>query len=259
MSDASSVCAALDALRAAERRVGGWQAGAAGAALGLLFPLVLASGGWALAGALLVWGAYFGRKAYGAAHTLRATRQIRLERRFVQQPFGREALRRCLRQEDHLWSSSLVLGGLRRLDAYPLGQALPASARVAGTQQRFRQALRPLQPPAWGLDAGAALLLAATAVGLGAARSALGAGALVALLVAEGMAAALREPLRRQWRRLVRALGAWARAAGGAAAPPPRAYHHTLLYYARPWFGPSEETERAAGKETAVTEDAPRS
>lgn len=235
MADAAAACDALDALRAAQQRLGGWQAVAAVAALGLLFPLFYAAAGWLLGAVLLVWAAHFGRKVYGAWHAWRAARQTRLERRLVQHAFSGEALRRCLHRDDHLWAGSLAFRGLRLMDTYP-----QQPARAAAARRQFRHALEPLHPPAPGVDAALAGALALATLGLGAASSSvLGAPALVALLVAEGVGWALRAPLHRPLRRLVWALSAWGAATMEAAAPPGRAYEHTPLYYARPWFGPA--------------------
>lgn len=239
--DASPIRAEAASLYASYRwlRRAAWAAGAAVLALTPL-AFILPAAAWQSALFLALAVSYGASKGRCAFRTQQALWHLSLEERFLQQPLEAPPLRDCLRQQDHLWTHSRAMQGLRQA-LRCLRPALPsAEEKRRRVQACYRRAFRAARPSIWSLDLGLAVLLVAGGAALGAFSSILGAAALGIVVVLEGAQGALRRALRRGYDALAATLADWtlARHADGALrAEADDPYRHVLLYKAQPWFG----------------------
>lgn len=233
-------------LRAAFRhhRAAALLQGAAGLAL-LILLLYSAHPGPAaalLVGLLLA--AYGGRKLHRLVHARRSAQQLRLEEEFLRHGPPEAHLRQCLAQADHLWASSLILQGLRRILARPLPHLLTPEAKRQRLARSYGRAFESLRPPTFGPDLllliGAAAAWEMSAPPDTAARPLLDPALAVACaaLTLELVQAALSLRMRRLFEAFAEALGAWTlqEAFEEKLRTPEKPYVHRLLYEASPWF-----------------------
>ena len=251
-SSARSSVAALGALHRRVLYVAG--AGAAGALL--VLPLLYAAPGAAGPRGLLptLIAVYLARKGMQAYRTQRRVQQLRLEARFLAQPFEAGPFRDALTQRGHLWDSSFTLHGLQCARRQPMPRLLSGEEKKRRVRRCCARAFRTLRPGRLAafdvLPAAVLLVLLAGAAGAldgGPLTLQLGLLALPHLLLVEAALLALRRRLRCAHDGLLDALTAWALSDDVETAFCERsAYNHALLYHAHPHFGAVSDVKRNA-------------
>lgn len=175
-------------------------------AAGLLAAAVLVVPQFPVTWLTVALGAGFAGLLYRKVRRFRSARvmmrQLRLEEQFACHGPAPERVVTCLRRRQHLWASSLVLRGLKRVFAQPPAQPLFFQEKQAQFRQAFTTALAPLRPRRLPADLLAfAVLLVAGLYGAPEALLTLGllplvgAFALVVVLAAEVTAAVLEADL----------------------------------------------------------------
>lgn len=242
-----TACSRLSALR----QTASLQRGLAGveiiAALGLFPPLLVAAHSiTSTVIAVPILSVYVWRSMLRIRSLSQLRRQLRLEELFVRQDLNLVQLRHCLQNPVHLWSSSLVLEGLRGVFSHPLPRLLTPSERSERLSIYFRRTLHTLRPaslhPEWLLPLGAcgAVVLGANMESLKGASVLLPVSivllvSFVALIAAQ---VAVVRVIRRGLASAEQALGDWTQEArlSNVLFDRRKLYAHTLLYEARPWF-----------------------
>lgn len=175
----------------------------------------------------------------------RTLRQLRLEKAFLAQNLNVVQLRQCLQRQDHIWSQSLILEGLRGVFSHPLPRLLTPEERANRLQIYFRRVFEPVRPSRLNAEwlippAGFALGLLST--GTDALRFPallqLATAFLTTFVILVVLQISSLQHLRRGYDNLVQALGAWTQDAklSGVMLDRRKLYAHSLLYEAQPWF-----------------------
>ncbi|HET6568177.1 MAG TPA: hypothetical protein VFG50_09445 [Rhodothermales bacterium] len=215
--------------------------------MGLFPPLLVATDSVAAVFLTAPMLAIYLWKSWGRFQELtRVARQLRMEELFLQQNLNQVQLRQCLQHRDHLWSSSLVLQGLRGVLSHPLPHLLTPDERAERLRIYFHRVLFTLRPASLHAEWLLPPVACTTAVLVA------GAGHLTDASVLFPISAALSvcfvslvtaqivlvRLFRREFTAAELALGDWTQEAklSNVMLDRRKLYAHTLLYEAQPWF-----------------------
>lgn len=191
---------------------------------------------------------YAGRKAVQFVRSRAALKQISMEEHFLRYGSTDGRMRKCIDNEEHLWTRSCILKGLKGLMAHPITTDMVGDEKRNRVYRQFKSAFRSLEPAHAFLDAGlllAALILLSIVPSIGVDLRAIlfqaGFLALAVAGVAEASHIMIHRRLLETLPRFFSALTDWTiREAFHAAVE--ASYSHRLLYFAQPWFVKEEKT-----------------
>lgn len=191
---------------------------------------------------------YAGRKAVQFLRARLALKQLSMEEHFLRYGCSGGSVEKCIRSDEHLWTRSCTLRGLKGVSAHPITGDRVGDEKRNRVYRQFKRAFSSLAPARAFLDAG--LLLAVVAIlstieSIGVDLRALlfqaGFLALAVASVAEGSHLMIHRRLLETLPRFFTALTDWTirQAFHEAVAA---SYSHRLLYFAQPWFAKEVES-----------------
>lgn len=191
---------------------------------------------------------YAGRKVIQFLKSRSALRQLSMEEHFLRYGVSAGHVQKCVHTDDHLWTRSCILGGLKGLMHHPITTDLIGDEKRNRVYRQFHSAFRDIEPARAYFDIGLlttifALLIAVPSIGINLRAIMFQAGflALAVAAVAEASHLMIHRKLFETMQRLYSALTEWAiREAFHAAVSV--SYSHRLLYFAPPWFAGERET-----------------
>lgn len=184
----------------------------------------------------------------------RTLEQLRIDEIFLAQNLNIVQLRQCLQRQDHIWSRSLVLEGLRGVLAHPLPRLLMPEERAERLRIYFRRVFAPVRPSRlhmeWVLPP-AGFVLCLVSAGASALQHPVSLQIAVVLLATFMTLVVLQisslQRIRVGYDSLERSLADWTLNARLSSVMLDRhkLYAHSLLYEAQPWFHARKEGTEA--------------
>lgn len=187
---------------------------------------------------------YAGRKIVQFVGARGALKQLSMEEHFLRYGAAGRRVQKCVRNDDHMWTRSSIVSGLKAIANSRLAGNLMADEKRQRIYRRYRKAFRALWPRLAVADAG---LVGAIAITMALAptievnlRTVMFLAGFVALALA-GFVELARWFVNRQLAegldRWLGALSDWTlRECLHKLHHRPEAYSHQLLYFTQPWF-----------------------
>lgn len=243
----STVLSATAVLRLHFRRIRSIELLGAVTALGLVpLALYMPRSDWARYTLLSLVCFYAGRKVIQFFRSRAALKQLSMEEHFLRYGASAGHVQKCVQTDDHLWTRSCILGGLKGLMHHPITTDLIGDEKRNRVYRQFHRAFRQLEPARAYLDVAlllSILVLLSTVPSIGVDFRAImflaGFLALAVAGIAEISHLLVHRKLFETLQRLYGALTEWAiRETFHAAVTV--SYSHRLLYFAPPWFAERE-------------------